>query len=564
MNFGKITLIGLCLLASQSCKNILEEEVVTGITANYYNTPAGIEDGVRAAYEPLRSWYGRERGFNLTTFGTDEFTKGADGDFKPLNDYIPALNTSPSDAHFRETWNFFYQAINTANTVIDRAAIVEGMAEDRKAIRVAEAKFLRAHYYFLLVQTFGPIHLTLTETKEVQTTANRTPVLEVYQAIIRDLEEAEAALPGTRLAGNEYGRAYKGAAQHMLAKVHLTRATVEGNPDPNGDYRKAAEYAKKVLPAPVGTGTYGLSLVPTFAGVFDQDNQENAEVVWAVQYTNDPLTNFNAIGNPAGGGFNNGNNAHLFFLMEYDAGHKGTRRDIANGRPWKRFKPTQYTLNLFDLTRDSRYNASFKQVFLANNPATLAPGMKIGDTAIYLPTFEMPAAVVATKNYRVINPSEVANPANARYFPSLSKFLDPRRISIQDERGSRDFMVARLAETYLIAAEADFKLGNVADAVNAINVVRRRAALPGKEAEMEITAGQLTLDFILDERSRELLGEMHRWFDLTRTNTLIDRVKKYNPDGAPNIQQHHVLRPIPADQLDRVTNKDEFEQNPGY
>jgi hypothetical protein len=176
----------------------------------------------------------------------------------------------------------------------------------------------------------------------------------------------------------------------------------------------------------------------------------------------------------------------------------------------------------------------------------------------------MPAAVVATKNYRVINPSEVANPANARYFPSLSKFLDPRRISIQDERGSRDFMVARLAETYLIAAEADFKLGNVTDAVNAINVVRRRAAFPGKEAEMEITAGDLTMDFILDERSRELLGEMHRWFDLKRTGTLIDRVKKHNPDGAPNIQPHHLLRPIPADQLDRVTNKDEFQQNPGY
>jgi hypothetical protein len=429
---------------------------------------------------------------------------------------------------------------------------------------VAEAKFLRAHYYFLLVQMYGPIHLTLTETKEVQTTANRTPVLEVYQAIIRDLEEAEGALPGTRLAGSDYGRAYRGAAQHMLAKVYLTRATVEGNPDPNADYRKAAEYAKKVLPAPVGTGTYGLSLVPTFAAVFDQDNQENSEVVWSVQYTNDPLTNFNAIGNPAGGGFNNGNNGHLFFLMEYDAGHKGTRRDIANGRPFKRFKPTQYTLKLFDHARDSRYNASFKQVFLANNPATLAPGMKIGDTAIYLPIFEMPAAVVATKNYRVINPSEVANPANARYFPSLSKFLDPRRISIQDERGSRDFMVARLAETYLIAAEADFKLGNVTDAVNAINVVRRRAAFPGKEAEMEITAGDLTMDFILDERSRELLGEMHRWFDLKRTGTLIDRVRKHNLDGGPNIQPHHLLRPIPADQLDRVTNKDEFQQNPGY
>jgi hypothetical protein len=65
-----------------------------------------------------------------------------------------------------------------------------------------------------------------------------------------------------------------------------------------------------VLPAPIGTGTYGLSLVPTFAAVFDQDNQETSEVVWSVQYTNDPLSNFNPIGNQAGGGFNNGNNAH--------------------------------------------------------------------------------------------------------------------------------------------------------------------------------------------------------------------------------------------------------------
>jgi len=552
MNFRKITIICLCLLASQSCKNILEEEVVSGITASYYNTAAGIEDGVKASYEPLRTWYGTQRGFTLTVFGTDEFTKGADGDFKPVNDYIPAMNTAPANNFFRDTWNDFYRAINTTNTVVDRALNVQDMAEDRKNIRVAEAKFLRAHYYFLLVQMFGPIHLTLNETKEVQTTANKTPVLEVYEAIIRDLEEAEAALPATKPAGSEYGRAYKGAALHMLAKVHLTRAGEPGNPDPTGDYQKAADYAKKVLPAPLGIGTFGLSLVPTFAAVFDQDNQENPEVVWSVQYTNDPLNN--------GGG----NQGHLFFLMEYDAGHKGTRRDIVNGRPWKRFKPTQYTLKLFDLSKDSRYNASFKQVFLANNPATLAPGMKIGDTAIYLPTFEMPASVVATKNYRVINPSEVADPGNVRYFPSLTKFLDPRRISIQDERGSRDFMVARLAETYLILAEASFRLGNVGEAVNAINVVRRRAALPGQEAGMEITADQVSLDFILDERARELLGEMHRWFDLKRTGTLIDRVKKYNPDGAPNIQDYHRLRPIPSDQLDRVTNKDEFKQNEGY
>jgi hypothetical protein len=102
------------------------------------------------------------------------------------------------------------------------------------------------------------------------------------------------------------------------------------------------------------------------------------------------------------------------------------------------------------------------------------------------------------------------------------------------------------------------------EAIKNINMVRRRAALPGKEAEMEITADELNMDFILDERARELLGEMHRWFDLKRTGTLVERVKKHNPDGGPNIQPFHTLRPIPSDQLDRVTNKQEFTQNPGY
>lgn len=557
----KILFLSILVLLSQSCRNILEEEIVSGITADYYNTPAGIEDGVKATYEPLRSWYGTQRGYTLTVFGTDTYTKGADGDYKPVNDYIATMNTPPSNTYFRETWNFLYQGINTANTVISRAADVT-MPEDRKAIRMGEVKFLRAHYYFILVQMFGPIHLTLEETTTIETTATRTPVLEIYEAIIADLEAAASVLPASA-RGADYGRATKGAAEHMLAKVHLTRATVEGNPNPTEDYQKAATYAKSVIE----TTAYGYSLVPSFANVFNQDNQENPEVVFAVQYTSEPLTNYNPVGNPAGGEFNDGNKGHLYFQMEYDAGHKGTKRDIANGRPFKRFKPTVYTQSLFDLSADSRYTGSFKQVWYANNDATLDPvtgPVKLGDTAIYLPSVEMPADVKATKKYKVINPSEVNSAGNYRYFPSLIKFLDPRRASIQEERGSRDFMVARLAETYLIATEANLKLGNMDEALKNINAVRRRAAFPGKEASMEITMDQLTMDFILDERARELLGEMHRWFDLKRTGTLVERVQKYNPDGGPNIQPFHVLRPIPSDQLDRVTNKEEFTQNPGY
>jgi hypothetical protein len=256
--------------------------------------------------------------------------------------------------------------------------------------------------------------------------------------------------------------------------------------------------------------------------------------------------------------------------MEYDAGHPGTRRDIANGRPFKRFKPTQYTLKSFNLENDSRYHGTFKTVWYANNPANLPKPpqvpyeMKIGDTALYVPTYEMSAAERATKNYKVFNPSLVADPSNGRWFPSVNKFIDPRRLTLAQEPGSRDFFVARLAETYLIAAEANFKLGKLQEAATEINVVRTRAALPGKADAMKITPEQVTMDFILEERTRELLGEMVRWFDLKRTGTLVDRVKQYNPDGAGNIQNFHTLRPIPQDQLDRVTNPEEFIQNPGY
>jgi len=94
--------------------------------------------------------------------------------------------------------------------------------------------------------------------------------------------------------------------------------------------------------------------------------------------------------------------------------------------------------------------------------------------------------------------------------------------------------------------------------------VRRRAAIPGREADMLIKASDLSLDFILDERGRELGGEQIRWFDLKRTNKLVERVKKYNPDAGASIQDFNRLRPIPQRQLDAVQNKDEFTQNAGY
>jgi hypothetical protein len=96
-------------------------------------------------------------------------------------------------------------------------------------------------------------------------------------------------------------------------------------------------------------------------------------------------------------------------------------------------------------------------------------------------------------------------------------------------------------------------------------VIRRRAAWPGKEAAMLITADQLNVNFVMDERERELLGEQSRWFDLARWGNLVERVKLHNPQAAPFIKAHHVLRPIPQLQIDRAEGTSTgFPQNPGY
>ena len=539
-------LLGAALLGLAACVD-LNEDLISGLANQPYPTPDVFQALVNATYEPLRSFYAQERGFTLTEFGTDIYTEGADGSYKYVNEYTAQLN--PDVDFIRDTWGDFYRAINTANTAIAQAPTVQ-MDSSLKAQRLAEARFLRALYYFDLVQMYGPVTLKLEPTTTASTQFTRAPVDSVYAAIIDDLKYAEATLP---YVAKEYGRATKGAAQHLLAKVYLTwqrdadSAADETAKKQAGDFANAADYAQRVIKS----GQY--ALLPRFSDVFAFGNEKNAEVIWSVQFTNDPLTT------------GNGNQGHLFFLMEYDV-LPGMQRDIANGRPFKRFRPTTFFLGLFDRTKDSRYQSQFTRAWYSNNAATIpkdpssgAPKFQLGDTAVYVSDTVLPDSVVAARRYRVYTPRTYSN----RIFPSLNKFADPFRLSVNDVRGSRDFVVARFAETYLIAAEALLRDGRPpAEALPYINAVRRRAAIPGHEAEMELTDAQLTLGEILNERARELAGEMQRWFDLVRTHTLVPRVRAYNPDGGPNIQPYHALRPIPRTQMDGTTCC--YTQNPGY
>lgn len=546
-----VAFVAATMLPTSCSKDVLKEDIVSNIGNDYLNTPAGFNDGVKAAYSSLRSWYGTETGCNLTVFGTDTYQNGADGSWKFINTY--AAQFDPRTGQLLDLWNEFYRGINTCNAVIERAANVTGLSDAIKKQRVAEVKFLRAHYYFILTQTFGGVDLRLKETIDPTKEATRASIPQMYAAIVKDLEEAIPDLEN-KARSSEYGRATRAAAEHLLAKVYLTKGTSEAKAA--DDFSKASTLANNVIK------NYGITLLPNFADVHREGNEENAEVIFACQYTYDPLTN--------GGG----NNSHVFFLMEYDV-LPGMVRDVVNGRPFKRYMPTKYTLEtvfaLANRVNDSRYYHTFKDTYIANNPGSFNTSafdnsksrvtFAVGDTAFHLPGYEMPQAERATKKYQVMNPSQYSE----RWFPSLKKHQDGRRADRTVFEGGRDFIAMRLGETYLILAEALIRQNKNQEAADALNVLRRRAAWSGKQSAMEITAAEATMEFIMEERERELLGEQHRWFDLKRWGNLVERVKAHNPQAAGNIKDFHALRPIPQVQIDRVQDGAKgFPQNPGY
>ena len=536
---GLIVLAGLTM--TLSCKKSLEEKNPSGITAeSVFTTPAGFETLVNAAYSYQRWWYGKEEGYNLAEMGTDLWMSGAGDVHTDLTQYV---NLQGTNSALTTEWQQLYAAINLCNAGINRIGEA-GLSTTVRPTREAELKFLRAFYYWHVVETWGGVHFTLDETQGVVTTANKTPVETFNKQIIDDLLFSVANLPATT---SEYGRVTKPAAQAFLARMYLTQKK----------YAEARDMALAVI-----NGGYGFTLLPNYADLWKMSNLKNKEVIYAVNYSVNLSVNdlLDPILNPLGHS-RGSNSSHLLFAMKYDD-QPGMVRDINNGRPFNRYMPTRFLLDLYS-DQDARYEGSFKTVWYANSTSRPA-GMSIGDTAIFA---TKKVVTPGGKLYKTFDRNAVYN-ANGTvkdqlHYVSLNKFDDPTRSSANEAQSARDVFVIRFAEVYLIAAEAEFNLGNTTQAAIHLNVIRSRAAKPGTVAAMQVTPAEVTLDFILDERAREFAGEQIRWFDLKRSGKLLDRVKANNPNAA-TIQDFHLVRPIPRTQVDAVTNNDEFTQNPGY
>jgi hypothetical protein len=666
--YAIFTFILISFLFVSCSENFLDEELKTQRNTDYFNTEEGIADAIVALHNDFRFLFMRERGYCTTMYGTDEFTVGGDNSNHDWNDYTSNLsplivtinsNTTPMN----DVWDQMYKTINLANLVIEKTDKVV-TNEANKTLYKAEASFVRAYSYFYLVQQYGGVVLKLQPSEQVERYFVRSSREDCVTQIIEDFRVAYAGLPSST---TQIGRLYKDVAAHFLAKALLYRVS-EINDDWNSAY-KASDLTEIITLCDEVISKH--SLADNFSDLFnfqksDGPNETLSEIIFSAQFSNVTTAA-------------EGNSYHLYFVSQYN-NLTGFTRDIAGGREYQRLRPSRYILDVFNKKDDSRLWKSFRTKLSLNNSKTagqlsgndpntgLSYSYELGDlgiiyilnnknddrfkietpllknhTGVY---FYNPYAHKPTPHTYVLNLSDGSDHflgvGLKNRFPSLSKWYDGSRPNHNYGDGARDGILARVAETHLIKAEALIRQQKFNDAIQEINIVRRRAQFKtgeirssytdGGAAYLNNTAGQanyaegikvcsfrnsnsyyeslnipetsessdltnytlsklpdedeaiisklgLTSDydrmmcFLLNERSRELVGEFQRWPDLARTKTLIKRVKLFNAEAAPNINEKHYLRPIPQQFLDAIRNKNgqpltseekQAMQNPGY
>lgn len=646
--------VAISILSLASCKKFLKEELVTTLTEDYYKTDAGLEDLVKSAYTPLQWRFTGEQSYCMHNFGTDEFREGDQFNNVRYNDYDANLNSN--DGFANGLWTNNYAGIRRCNQGIEMIAAYNNPSstflgtQAQKDLRIAELKALRGLYYFQMVQQFGAIPLITSVPSEPQFEFPRASVADVYNQIISDFRAAGPGLPW-RNTGANGGRASRAMAYHFLAKAYLTRGsavTDQRGQKPTdmdsviffandvisnsghaleADYGNlfSAAYPDGTIPAVGQNGT-----APASSKAKIDANNNSIEIIFAAQFSSNLIL----------AGTNN--QTHLFYPSAYDAGIPGMTRDFFNGRPFRRLRPTDYTIDIYDKINDSRFFKSFQTAFYRNvasnaglpvftasdapEPGLIGkPRVGLGDTAaIYIVNPEnLPLLTSDINNmryyrayarYKQSTPGgAISSDFNGNKYLTLVKFSDPIRLTNtnNEARGIRNGIFVRLADTYLMLAEAYGRKGDYANALINVNILRTRAAYKANEARSpqiwqymggpnalsNTTASNLAttdlfttnaaseqypstvtstadrfIHFILNERTRELCGEFYRWEDLVRTETLFDRTKLFNLDISPSFATYHKLRPIPLLQmLAQTVNGNPMSasdmaayQNPGY
>ncbi|MBS5894269.1 MAG: RagB/SusD family nutrient uptake outer membrane protein [Prevotella buccae] len=677
--------LALGMGVTTSCSDFLEEENKVGETADLtYSTKTGIDGLVANCYSFARGWYGKEAGLGLSEMGTDLFCYGFDNKQKSLNQYTftsAALDNNVNDnSSLDHYWEMFYCAADVCNNAIVQVGKSTVLSESEKQQYLGEAYFLRAFYYFHMVNIWGAVPYNDAPIKSQNLNPIRMSEEMVYGKILADLDTSIKEFEAADYKTKAKGRANYWAARALKARVLIYAASwlngqlgkqVAGNDSyaaMNGTQLYAAAQAE--AEAVMGATGYA-SLYSNYNDVWSMDNEayeNNHEALFGITYSDQITSNVNCIpyrykndesGKPLNynslitrTGYTRGGSAMLLMFVSKwnngcnDLGGNGqketqvfwrvaagkttiksaaTKKDIEvgaayspYGRGFCRYVPS---MRLWQLLEEHRATDQRTEATLLDHYDIASPDLAgnarnyplLKDTAIYYCPLDGNSAegkakqawaknryriqfisggdipVFSSNDPAVAKPTEAAKPTSDVYgdkrynsvaiggwqsYPGIKKFLD----NVYNptfptwDISSRDAIVMRLPEMYLIKAEAQLAQGDATGALATINQLRAVRAKDGADNSLSRTP---TIDTILNERAIEFCGEQMRWFDLKRTGKLHEYVIKYNAQASPQLKadsnKHFLYRPIPQNELDAVQNLTTevnsttgFWQNPGW
>ncbi|RPD43027.1 RagB/SusD family nutrient uptake outer membrane protein [Chitinophaga barathri] len=531
------------IIFSQGCSKSLDEVPLSNLSNTaVLKDSIGFENYITALHQGARDEFtntdGINHNFNMQ-FGTDIATTGSPT-IAPFRNYETYLTSTQLVVGFY--WNWAYGTmLLRANTIIAYAGKPEAAAywksdAQRNAI-IAEARFFRGYTFNLLANLYGGVPLVDTIYSSPKADFTRASRKETYEQAVRDLEFASQWLPATVPKARE-GRIVKAAADHLLAEVYISLEM----------YDKSVEAATRVI----NSGLYNLMTIrfgsekskpgDVFSDLFRNGNQNrssgNLESIYVLQIEDQT---------PGGQGGTGGNNNLRGWAPFYSSGNfrapdgkAGFILADSMGRGVGWVRPNNYFFydiwkdNWENDMRNSTYN--IRRTFVYNNPGSTFFG-------------------------KIVEKRTLADDTMFYMFPTIRKVEGnlPKSGDNSTGRTFTDMMVYRLAETYLLRAEAYFRKGEPGPAADDINAVRARAG-----AKL-IGSGDVTIDYILDERARELTVEEPRRRTLCRMGNLVERVRIYNirPDTRSSIKDKHLFFPIPQSAIDANYGA-ELKQNPDY
>jgi len=534
-----ITSLSVLFLAFSSCKKaFLDEKPFSSYTPLTLTDSLGFEASLIGLYNhtsTIFSWSDQQGWPSVWQVGTDvaNATNNQQGVEIPYYNYATLTSTDGAAAR---TWNRNYIMVNLTNIIVDgiENPSLTSLSTKGKSLVSAEAKFFRAYAYNNLATLFGGVPLITHALAGPKTDFVRAPITDVNNFIVSDLVYAAANLPDiesvkTNTKGKMYGRANKFMAMQLLAEVYLRI----GKPD------LAEQQAQAIISSgrfSLIKNRYGVKTSQAgdyYSDMFQYGNQRrsqgNTEAIWVLEQENP-----NSV---VGGITDNPQQRRVWGAAYYNIAGMAIA-DSLGGRSIGRLRLSNWVLyGLYkgNDIRNSQYNIRRRYYYNDPNPTYAA---RYGKQVPFTGPDTLINICPSTTKWGAFDPNDTFGYAMVK-----------------------DFILMRLGETYLLLAEAQVAQGKTAEAATSINVLRTRANAA------QVTAADMTKDFILDERARELIGEENRRMTLMRTGTLVERALRLNSNDAAKpitgLTSKALLLPIPLNEIQ--LNKDAvLTQNPGY